>query len=71
MLNKVNGGPAQMEHHMRTVRAPDSVTIRCDCGWWSRQTRHQNALARASKERAAVAEHERRIAPARLVEWMA
>ena len=46
MLNKINGKPAQMEHNIITVRSPDSITLRCDCGWWCRQTRRQNALGR-------------------------
>jgi len=71
MLNKINGKPAQMEHRIKTVRAPDNITLRCDCGWWTRQTRHQNALGRASKLRQAVACHENQIAPAQVVEWMA
>jgi hypothetical protein len=71
MLNKINGKPAQMEHHISIVRTPDSFTLRCDCGWRSRESRRQNARARAAKERAAVAEHERNIAPAQVVSWMA
>jgi hypothetical protein len=70
-MTTIEGKPAQEAHHIRTVRAPDNVTLRCDCGWWCRQTRRQNAFARAAKLRAAVAEHERKIAPAEVVEWMA
>lgn len=71
MLNKINNQPVQMEHSIITVREPHSITLRCDCGWWTRQSRHQNALGRESKLRKAVAEHERAIAPAKVISWMA
>jgi hypothetical protein len=60
----------KMEHHICGWYAPDSVTLRCDCGWHHRETRRQNALGRAAKERAAVSAHEREIAPAKVVTWL-
>lgn len=45
------------EHKMWVGRSPTTVTARCSCGWYSTQTRHQNALARASKIRAAQRRH--------------
>lgn len=68
-VTTINGKPGQMEHNIVEIRTPHSVTLRCDCGWWHRESRHQNAFARAAKERTAVAKHEDAIDPAKVVSW--
>jgi hypothetical protein len=42
-------------------RSPAAILILCTCGWSRAVLHRQNALARASKVRAARAEHEREI----------
>ncbi len=44
-------------HTMSERRTPVDVTVFCSCGWYATQTRHQNAMARATKLRAAYAKH--------------
>jgi hypothetical protein len=46
---------------MTERRSPAAILILCTCGWSRAVLRWQNALARASKVRAARAEHERQI----------
>jgi hypothetical protein len=43
---------------MTETVSPISITVRCQCGWQHTESRRQNALARASKMRAAIAKHE-------------
>lgn len=58
------------EHRIASWPAPDNVTLRCSCGWVHRESRRQNALARSAKERAAVAKHEREIAPDKVLSFV-
>jgi hypothetical protein len=48
-------------HEISKFRSPISIQLRCSCGWSRQITRQQNALARAAKVRAAIAEHERSV----------
>ena len=47
-----------MQHDVSTIRTPIAILLRCSCGWSRQFTRHQNALARAAKVKAAKQEHE-------------
>lgn len=47
------------EHDITTRRSPVAIIVRCTCGWSRQFTRHQNALARAARVRAAISEHQR------------
>jgi hypothetical protein len=49
------------KHEITERRSPAAILILCTCGWSRAVLRRQNALARASKVRAARAEHEREI----------
>jgi hypothetical protein len=44
-------------HEIATRRSPINIILTCTCGWQRQFSRHQNALARAAKVRAAEAEH--------------
>lgn len=44
-------------HHMSEIRSPVTVSLVCDCGWRHRESRKQNAMARAAKIRAAGRRH--------------
>lgn len=44
-------------HDIEERRTPIAILITCSCGWHSQITRRQNALARASKVRAAIRAH--------------
>lgn len=44
-------------HFMTEIRSPISVIWRCSCGWYTKQTRRQNALARYAKLNAAWGKH--------------
>jgi hypothetical protein len=46
-------------HHIDEIRSPIAIILRCSCGWTRSISRQQNALARAAKVRAAIAEHEK------------
>lgn len=46
-------------HSLKRIDTPISVIVRCSCGWSHTETRHQNALARAAKLRAAIRRHDR------------
>ena len=49
------------KHEITERWSPAAILILCTCGWSRAVLRWQNALARASKVRAARAEHEREI----------
>jgi hypothetical protein len=49
------------KHEITERRSPAAILILCTCGWSRAVLRRQNALPRASKVRAARAEHERQI----------
>jgi len=49
------------KHEITERRSPAAILILCTCGWSRAVLNRQNALARASKVRAARAEHEREI----------
>ena len=65
MLRRINGKPALARHNVRRTATPSSITLRCDCGWWYRQPLHSDGPI-AAKLRAAVDDHARAIAPARI-----
>jgi hypothetical protein len=44
-------------HVITEYESPVAITARCVCGWSHRETRRQNALARASKINAAKRKH--------------
>lgn len=46
-----------VEHRIHKTTTPISVTARCTCGWAHRETRRQNAFARAAKLKAAISKH--------------
>jgi hypothetical protein len=54
------------EHVVAERMSPVDVTVRCSCGWSARQSRRQNALARAEKLRAAESQHLRDVVLAEL-----
>jgi hypothetical protein len=45
------------EHEITERRTPASVIALCSCGWMHRESRRQNAFARAAKLRAAQRKH--------------
>lgn len=52
----------EQTHWIEERRSPSSVKLFCTCGWTHAETRHQNALARASKLRSAELRHLRQMA---------
>jgi hypothetical protein len=51
------------DHYITETRSPVAVIWRCSCGWSHRETRRQNALARAAKLRAAANKHKTTLNP--------
>lgn len=47
----------QAHRYEGETKSPVDVTVRCSCGWRHRETRRQNARARAAKLKAALAAH--------------
>lgn len=46
-----------IDHRIHQQASPISVTATCTCGWRHRETRRQNAFARAAKLKAAISKH--------------